>query len=213
MIKYYPVNLALENKKCVVIGAGLVAFRKAKRLLEYGAAVSIIGEEIVPQLRRLFEKRKVIFKNKRAVLKDLEGAFLVVAATDNRKLNAHVSAYCLKKNILVNVVDSPKECNFILPSVLRRGSLTISVATDGASPALAKKIRQDIQQRFGFEYAVLLRLMRRIRPEALKKIKNPRIRNLLFKKIFQPEILNLLKKNKEQQARKRIGEYLKDAQR
>ncbi|MDO8489110.1 MAG: bifunctional precorrin-2 dehydrogenase/sirohydrochlorin ferrochelatase [Candidatus Omnitrophota bacterium] len=213
MIKYYPINLALENKKCVVIGAGQVALRKAKRLLEYGAAVSVIGEEIVPQLRRLFERKRIIFKNKRATLKDLEGAFLVVAATDDRKINASISAYCLKKNILVNVVDFPKECNFILPSVLRRGSLTISVSTDGVSPALAKKIRHDIQQSFGIEYTKLLHLLRKIRPEALKKIKNPRARNLFFQKIFQPQILDLLKQNKEQQARKRIGDYLKNAQR
>jgi len=213
MVKYYPLSVSLKNKKCVVFGAGQVALRKVKRLLEYGAAVSVIGQEIVPQLKRLFEKKKIVFKNKRADLKDLKGAFLVVAATDDRKLNALVSAYCLKKNILVNVVDSPKECNFILPSVLRRGNLAISVSTDGLSPALAKKIRRDIQQRFGFEYAKLLRLMRKIRPEALKKIKNSRARNRLFEKIFQPEILTLFKKNKQQEAGKRIRGYLKNAQR
>lgn len=213
MIKYYPVNLSLKNKKCVVFGAGRVALRKVKRLLECGAAVSVIGQEMLPQFKRLLEKKKIIFKNKKAALKDLKEAFLAVAATDDRKLNALVSAYCLKKNILVNVVDSPKECNFTLPSVLRRGNLTISVSTDGLSPALAKNIRRDIQQRFGFEYAQLLRLMEQIRPEVLKKIKNPRIRKLFFQKIFQPEILALFKKNKQQQARKRIREYLKNAQR
>jgi len=212
MIKYYPLNVALKNKKCVVFGAGLVALRKVRRLLEYGAAVSVVAQEIAPQLKSLFEKKKIIFKNKAAGLKDLRGAFLVVAATNDRKLNARVSAYCLKKNILVNVVDSPKECNFILPSVFRRGSLAISVSTDGISPALAKKIRRDIQQRFGSEYAKLLRLMKEIRPLALKKIKNSRARNLFFEKIFQPEIMELLKKNKQEQAGKRIREYLKNAQ-
>ncbi|MDP3041344.1 MAG: bifunctional precorrin-2 dehydrogenase/sirohydrochlorin ferrochelatase [Candidatus Omnitrophota bacterium] len=212
-MKYYPVNLALENKKCVVFGAGIVALRKVNRLLECGARVSVIAEEIVPELKKLFEEKKIVFKNKRFDLKDLARAFLVVAATDNRKLNARVCDYCLKRNILVNVVDSPSECNFILPSVLRRGSLSISVSTDGVSPALAKKIRRDIQQRFGFEYAKLLRLMQKIRPEALKKIKNPRARNLLFKKIFQPKILGFFKKNKQRQANKRVRGYLKNAQR
>lgn len=213
MVKYYPVNLSLKNKKCVVFGAGKVALRKVKRLLECQAAVLVIAQEIAPQLKSLFEKKKIIFKNKKADLKDLKGAFLVVAATSDRKLNALVSAYCLKKNILVNVVDSVQECNFILPSVFRRGSLVISVSTDGLSPALAKKIRREIQQRFGCEYAKLLRLMKKIRPEALKKIKNPRARNLFFKKIFQPKILDLFKKSKQQQANKRIREYLKNAQR
>lgn len=212
-MKYYPVNLSLENKKCVVLGAGIVALRKVKRLLECGARVCVIAEEIVPPLKGLLKQKKIIFKNKKANLNDLKGAFLVVAATNDRKLNARVCAYCLKKNILVNVVDSPGECNFILPSVLRRGNLAISVSTDGLSPALAKKIRRDIQQRFGFEYAKLLRLMKSVRPEALRKIKNPRIRNLFFQKIFQPKMLTLLKKNKLPQARKRIREYLKNAQR
>ena len=212
-MKYYPVNLALENKKCVVVGAGIVALRKARRLLEYGARVSVIAREILPQFRGLLKKKKIIFKNKRADLKDLRGAFLVVAATDDRELNAQIYAYCLKKNILVNVVDSPKECNFILPSVLRRGSLVISVSTEGASPALAKKIRHDIEQRFGSEYAKLLRVMKKIRPEALKKIRDPRRRNLFFQKIIQPKILDLFKNNQQQQAGKRIREYLKNAQR
>ncbi len=212
-MKYYPVNLSLENKKCVVFGAGIVALRKVKRLLECGARVSVIAEKIIPPLKRLLKQKKIIFKNKKANLNDLKGAFLVVAATNYRKLNAQVYAYCLKKNILVNVVDSVQECNFILPSVLRRGNLAISVSTDGLSPALAKKIRQDIQQKFGFEYAKLLRLMKRVRPEALKKIKNPRERGLFFQKIFQPKILTLLKENKLPQAKRRIREYLKNAQR
>lgn len=211
-MKYYPVNLSLKNKKCVVLGAGNVAWRKVKRLLECGGRVLVIAEDILPELKRLAEQKKIIFKNKKAGLKDLAQAYLVVVATDDRRLNALVSAYCLKKNILVNVVDSPRECNFILPSVLRRGSLSISVSTDGLSPALAKKIRRDLQKNFGFEYAKLLRLMEDIRPEALKKIKNPRVRNLFFQKIFQPQILALIKNNKLKEAEKRIREYLKDAQ-
>lgn len=212
MLKYYPVNVSLKNKKCVVFGAGKVALRKAKRLLECGAYVSVIGQVIVPQFKRFLKNKKIIFKNKKAGLSDLRGAFLVVAATDDRKLNALVSAYCLKKNILVNVVDSAKDCNFILPSVLRRGNLTISVSTDGLSPALSKKIRRDIQQRFGPEYAELLRLMSRVRPEALRKIKDSRKRNIFFQKIFQPGLLAFIKKDKRQ-ARKKIREYLKSAQR
>jgi len=211
MIKYYPLNVSLKNKKCVVFGAGAVALRKVKRLLKYGAVVSVIGQKSVSALARLRRNKKIIFKNKKANLKDLKGAFLVVAATNDRKLNALVSAYCLKRNILINVVDSPGECNFTLPAVLRRGNLTISVATDGLSPALAKKIRQEIAQRFGFEYARLLSLMRKLRPQALKKIKDLRKRKLFFRKIFKPQILALIKRNKQALARKKIIDYLNNA--
>lgn len=212
-MKYYPVNLSLENKKCVVLGAGAVALRKVRRLWECGGRILVIAERMGPQLKKLFRNKKIVFKNKKADLKDLTGAHLVVAATDDRKLNALVSAYCLRKNILVNVVDSPQECNFILPAVLRRGNLSISVSTDGLSPALAKKIRKGIQKKFGPEYAKLLRLSKEFRAAALKKIKDARKRKLFFQKISGRPILNLLKKNKLAQARKKINEYLKNAQR
>ena len=212
MIKYYPLNVSLKNKKCVVLGAGAVALRKVKRLLEYGAVVLVVGQKIVKPLEKLANQKKIIFKNNKADLKDLKGAFLVVAATDDRKLNARVSAYCLKKNVLVNIVDSPRECNFILPSILRRGSLAISVSTDGVSPALAKKIRKEIGQKFGFEYAKLLKLIKQVRPEVLKKIKDAQARKLFFARIFRPQILDLIRKNNQPEVRKKIREYLKNAQ-
>lgn len=144
MARYYPVNLLLENKKCVVLGAGKVAQRKVKRLLEYGAKVSVIGPEVTPGLKTLAEKKKIIFKKRKAFLRDLDDAYLAIVATDDRKLNSAASVYCRRKNIPVNVADMPRECSFILPSVLRRGNLTISVSTGGISPALAKKIRQEL---------------------------------------------------------------------
>jgi precorrin-2 dehydrogenase/sirohydrochlorin ferrochelatase len=211
MTKYYPANLVLENKICVVVGAGVVAARKVCRLLECGALVSVISPTIAPRLQRLAAKKKILFKNKEVELKDLSGAYLVIAATQDRKINAFVSACCRKKGILVNVVDSPQECNFILPAIVRRGSLTISISTDGISPALAKKIRQDLEKKFGAEYAKLLRILKEIRPEAIKKIKSARARNDFFQKLLQPGILALLKRNKENLAKIRIGKYFRNA--
>lgn len=146
MPKYYPVNLLLENKKCVVLGAGKVAQRKVRRLLECGAKILVIAPEATPILEKLAQKKKIILKKRKAVLADLSGAYLVTAATDDRKLNSAASLYCRRKNILVNVADSLKDCNFILPSVLRRGNLTVSVSTGGRNPALAKKIRKKLSR-------------------------------------------------------------------
>lgn len=208
MAKYYSVNLVLEKKKCVVAGAGIVAQRKVKRLLECGAQVFVISPEITADLRKLAESGKIVFKKGSAGLKDLKGAYLVIAATSDRKLNSSISSYCRRKNILINVVDFPKECNFILPSIVRRGGLTVSISTDGISPALAKSIRRDLEKKFGPEYAKLLRIMKYIRPLAIKGIKNLQARKNLFQKIFQPEILNLLKENKEKQAINKIKMYI-----
>jgi len=193
-----------------VIGAGSVAERKVTRLLECGAQVSVIAPLATPRLKALAEKKKITFKKRRFNLRDLNGAYLVISAASDRRINSLASSYCRRKGILINVVDSPKECNFILPSVLKRGNLAITISTDGISPALSKKIRQDLERRFGAEYAKLLRIMAKLRPEALKKIKNPGLRKAFFKKAVRADILNLLKRNEEGQAREKIRAMLEN---
>lgn len=185
MSEYYPINLVLKNKKCLVAGAGTVAQRKVRRLLECGARVLVIGPAATPALKAMAKKRKIAFKDRKVNLNDLDGVYLVIAATTDRSVNAAVSSYCRKKNILVNVVDSPKECSFILPSIIRRGALTISISTQGISPGLSKKIRRDLEKAFGSEYAGLLSMMKRIRPLVLKKMKNARSRKKFFNKILK----------------------------
>ena len=201
----------MENKKCLVAGAGRVAERKVRRLLECGAQVLVVSPKITSFLNTLTEKKKIIFKKRRFNLTDLNGVYLAISATGDRKINFLISSYCHRKGILVNVVDSPKECNFILPSVARRGNLTIAVSTDGMSPALSKKIRRDIEQKFGAEYAKLLRLMAKLRPEVLRRIKNSKARKAFFQKVIQADMLDLLKKNKERQAREKIRAILDNA--
>jgi len=201
----------LANKKCLVAGAGRVAERKVRRLLECGAQVLVVSPKITSFLNTLTEKKKIIFKKRRFNLTDLNGVYLAISATGDRKINFLISSYCHRKGILVNVVDSPKECNFILPSVARRGNLTIAVSTDGMSPALSKKIRRDIEQKFGAEYAKLLRLMAKLRPEVLRRIKNSKARKEFFQKVIQADMLDLLKKNKERQAREKIRAILDNA--
>ncbi len=167
-----------------MIGGGRVAERKVRRLLECGARVSVLSPAMAPGLKAMAEKGKITFKDRKVNLRDLDGAYMVIAATTDRSMNAAVSSYCRKKNILINVVDSPEECNFILPSIIRRGDLTISISTGGISPALSKKIRQDLEKRFGAGYAGYLRIMKKIRPQALKKIKNSRSRKAFFRKML-----------------------------
>ncbi len=194
-----------------MIGAGRVAERKVRQLLRYGARISAIGPEATPRLKALAEKKKITLKKRRVNLRDLDGAYLVISAASDRKINSKVSSYCRRKGILINVVDSPKECDFILPSVLKRGDLAIAISTGGISPALSKKIRKDLERRFGAEYAKLLRIMAKLRPEAMKKIKNTGSRKAFFKKAVRADILNLLKRNKEEQAREKIMGILNNA--
>lgn len=211
MDKYYPVNLLLKEKICLVAGAGNVAERKVKRLLECGARVLVISPEITPGLKKLAEKEKISYKKRLLNLNDLSGAYLVIAATSDAKLNAGIAKFCLTRNILINVVDSPQDCNFILPSLIRKGGLTITISTQGISPALAKKIRQELATKFGAEYAALLRIMKEIRPLAIKEIKNITARKAFFQKILEPDILKLLRDKKFHQAKKKIITIFKKA--
>jgi len=185
MGRYYPINLVLKNKRCLVIGAGIVAQRKVRRLIECGSRVLVISRAITPGLKTMADKGMIIFKRKNVSLRDLLGAYLVIAATADRSINSVISAYCRKKNILVNVVDSPEECSFILPSIIRRGDLTISISTGGISPGLAKKIRQYLGKAFGVEYAALLDMIKKIRPAALKKMKSAKSRKKFFNKMLK----------------------------
>ncbi len=185
MPKYYPVNLVLKNKRCLVIGGGAVAERKVRRLLECGACVTVISPILTAGLKALSKKGKIAPRLGRVSLRDLDAAYLVIAATADRAINSRVSSHCRKNGILVNVVDSPEECGFILPSIIRRGDLTISISTGGISPALAKRIRQYLEKTFGAEYAGLLGMMKKIRPVALKKIKSAKDRKKFFNKMLK----------------------------
>lgn len=184
MPRYYPVNLVLNNRICAVIGAGKVAERKVRRLLECGARVLVIGRVATPGLKTMADKGKITLKCRKANLRDLDGAHLVISATADRSINSAVSAYCRKKNIPVNVVDSPEECSFILPSIIRRGDLTISISTGGISPALAKKIRQNLEKAFGAKHGALLDMIKKIRPIVLKKMKSAKDRKKFLKGIL-----------------------------
>ena len=208
MPKYYTLNLNLKAKKCVVVGGGRIAQRKVKRLLACDACVTLISPEIRPGLTRLGKNKKIEIKKRKLILRDLQGAFLVIAATDDNNVNVSVSSYCRKKDILVNVVDVPALCNFIVPAILTQGDLTISVSTGGACPTLSKKIRQDLEKEFGAEYSKFLRIMKKLRPKVIKKLPTLKARKIFFTKVVNSEILELLKKNQEKQAMRLLTQMM-----
>jgi precorrin-2 dehydrogenase/sirohydrochlorin ferrochelatase len=133
MSNLFPINLNLRDRKCLVIGGGKIAERKVESLLSSGAEIALVSPKITRNLENLAEKGVIKFINRQYTDNDLNDCFLVIVATDNRELNHKVANDCLSRNILVNVVDDPKMCNFTVPSVLRRGSLCIAVSTDGKS--------------------------------------------------------------------------------
>ncbi|MCX7927056.1 MAG: bifunctional precorrin-2 dehydrogenase/sirohydrochlorin ferrochelatase [Candidatus Omnitrophica bacterium] len=195
MMKYYPIFLNVRGKKCCIVGAGAVALRKAKTLICCGADVYVISPSICKgflPLKKLKLIKHVKSEYKKRYIKNAE---LVIAATDNRTVNAQIAKEANKQRILVNVVDMPLESSFIAPSYINKGSLIIAISTSGMAPILAKKIRQDLEKNFLPKYQSILKDVSTLR-EQLKK----RLNNALKRKKKINQLVNqyfLRNKNKE----------------
>jgi siroheme synthase-like protein len=162
----YPVALELAGRTCVVVGGGAEAERKARGLLEAGAAVSVVAPVFTPGLEDLARRGELSPVRRRYRKGDLKGAFLVVT-TGDRAERAAVYAEAESRRVLCNAVDDVEHCHFAAPSVLRRGDLLVAVSTGGRAPALAKRLRQHLAEELGWEYAVLVDLLGQVREEAL----------------------------------------------
>ncbi len=162
---YYPIFLNISGKRCVVVGGGQVSLRKVKVLLEHRANVEVISPDACPELNKLAEDGEISILPRSYRRGDLENAFIVIAATWCGITNLEVAREAQRKAVLVNVVDDQENSDFIAPSYVRRGDITIAVSTAGRSPALARKIRTRLEKDFGDEYASLARLIGEVRAE------------------------------------------------
>ncbi len=180
---YYPVFLNLEGKFCVVIGGGRVAERKIKSLLECGAKVKVISPDITPGIEKLHEEAKILLEKRPYQRGDLEGAWLVIAATSDPEVQKEVFEEAEFRKIFCNVVDVPEKCSFIVPSVVRRGELCLAISTSGASPALARRIRERLEREFDSSWEAHVKLMKHIRKEVLSSGLSPKERELKLKKL------------------------------
>ncbi|MBI1953585.1 MAG: bifunctional precorrin-2 dehydrogenase/sirohydrochlorin ferrochelatase [Candidatus Omnitrophica bacterium] len=177
---YYPVFLELKGRLCLVVGGGEVAYRKAHSLAGCGAKVEVVAPKLHPGLRRLAERKKIRWVRGLFRQAHLKGADLVIAATDEARVNTAASAWARKRGLWINVVDRPSLCSFIVPSVVRRGKLVFAVSTGGASPALAKWIRRDLQARYGPEFKGLLAAIAKVRGKVQRRVLGLRQRKKLF---------------------------------
>ncbi len=163
MPRYYAMMLDLHGRGCVVVGGGDIAARKVESLAACGAKVTVVAPEIDPSLAPLVAAGTVSHIARPYKAGDLAGAVLAIASTDNEAVNRAVFAEANGLRIPVNVVDVPELCTFIVPALVEQGDLTVAVSTSGKSPAMAKRIRKELQRQFGPEYAELLRLLGEVR--------------------------------------------------
>jgi len=152
---FYIACLRLTGRRCLVVGAGLIALEKVEGLLACDATVTIVAPDAVPELRALVDEGSIDWLAREYLPDDLEGTFMVIAATDDTDTNIRVYDDAEARAMLVNVVDVPPLCNFILPAIVRTGPLAIAISTAGASPALAKRMKLEISELFGEPYARL----------------------------------------------------------
>jgi precorrin-2 dehydrogenase/sirohydrochlorin ferrochelatase len=191
-----------------VVGGGEVAQRKVESLMEAGAdRVVVISPHLTRKLKALLQAKRIEHRPRGYQQGDLEGAFVVIAATDDPDVNREVWQEAQERHLLVNVVDDPQHCNFFVPSVVRRGDLTISICTGGQDPALSARLRQELEPRFGREYAAFLEMAGALRDRVGRELSG-RARFRFWNALADSEVLALLKEGKRREAKRLANDIL-----
>lgn len=201
----YPISLVgLAERRAVVIGGGAVATRKAAGLLEAGAQVTVISPEATPELRAWAAAGRIVLHMRGYQPGDLVGAFLVIAATDDGTVNRAVWAEATRRGCLVNVVDDPAHSNFISPAIIRRDEITVAIQTGGASPALARRLRERLEAAIGPEYGVLARLLAELRPELTVRFPAGEPRLAAALRLVDSDVLEIIRREGAEAGRARL---------
>ncbi|MBV8431733.1 MAG: bifunctional precorrin-2 dehydrogenase/sirohydrochlorin ferrochelatase [Solirubrobacterales bacterium] len=208
---FYIACLRLTGRRCVVIGGGEVGLEKVEGLLACDGEVTLIAPAAHPELVQLALEGSIRWEQREYETGDLEGALIAIAATDDTDLNIRVFDEAEGRSMLVNVVDVPPLCNFILPAIVRTGPLAVAISTAGASPALAKRMKREINELFGEPYANLALLLNEARGWAKATLPTYQDRKLFFESIVngEPDPVELLREGDIQGVRDLIA----DAQR
>lgn len=164
-MRYYPVFLDIAGKPTVVIGGGEVALRKVESLLDAGAHVTVVSPALHPHLEALVAAGRARHIAREYSPGDLEGHVLAFVGTDDPSVNTEVACEAKQRGIWVNAVDDPINCDFIVPSIVRRGDIIVAVSTSAGSPAMARKLREDLEEFLTEEYALMLDLVAQVRRE------------------------------------------------
>jgi len=192
-MKYYPIFLSVEGRPCVVIGGGEVAERKTGSLLDSGAAVRVVSPTVTRALAAAARRGEITHEPRAYRDGDLRGAFLAYAATDDEDLHARIHAEAEREGVLLNVVDRPRWCHFIVPSTFARGDLAVAVSTGGASPALARRVREEIQDALGPEFDRAVLVLGRLRERLRKKDLSAAERRQIFTELVESDLLERLR--------------------
>ncbi len=208
-MKTYTICLiGLQSQQAVVVGGGHVAARKIEGLLSAEAQVRVISPLLVPELQTLVETGAITLTQRSYQDGDLGGAYLVIAATDDASVNQAVWAEAKARGCLINVVDDPEHSTFILPAVLKRGEMSVAVSTGGSSPALARRLREKLEEIIGPEYETLTAVLAELRPELLAEYPHGDARRQAALRIIDSEILRIIQSKGKKAAKTYAREQL-----
>lgn len=209
---YYPIFLKVKNRKCLLVGAGAVGVRKLKSLLACDPAEVLVLDTAGQNddMTEISLDKRVKFEKRAFTPADLTDRFMTLACTSNTAVNKQISELCKENNILCNIADLPEGSNFIVPSVIRQGDLTLAVSTGGCSPAFTKKVRQELQDVFGPHYGAFINLMGKIRPLVLDLGKETSENTALFRQLVASPILDELEAGKMVKVEELLTEILPD---
>ena len=193
LVKTYTICLiGLQSRQSIVIGGGLVAARKVEGLLAADAQVRVISPVLDPELQKMVDSGAISYTQRTYQDGDLEGAFLAIAATDDLTVNHAVWAEGTKRGCLVNVVDDPEHSTFIMPAILQRGEMSVAVSSGGGSPALARRLRERLENIIGPEYGILTEILAELRPEIKAEFPPGKARLQAALRIVDSNILNII---------------------
>jgi precorrin-2 dehydrogenase/sirohydrochlorin ferrochelatase len=209
-MRYYPIHLDIQNRNCLVVGGGGVATRKVIKLLDCGAKVTVVSPGMSEKILDLGESEHLKIKQRPYQAGDLEGMFLVIGATDDEILNRQISRDAEDRKTLCNIADRPEVCNFILPSIVQRDDLVITISTSGRSPAMAKRLRKLLENQFGQEYGEFLKLMGAIRQKLLSQSHEPEAHKPLFEQLIESEMIALIREKKTKEIDALLSKVLGD---
>ncbi|MHB1347295.1 MAG: precorrin-2 dehydrogenase/sirohydrochlorin ferrochelatase family protein [Candidatus Humimicrobiaceae bacterium] len=195
---FFPLFVDLSDKKCIVLGGGSVAERKVTALLDFDAIIKVISPNFTKKLQSLAKLKKIDIEEKEYNEKDIEKAFLVVAATSDSKVNDNIRSAAIKRKILVNIAEDPKKCTFIFPATIKKGDMVIGITTSGKYPLLAAHLRETIATNFSGYSEKMLPILEQYREKVKREIKDVSTRKKILK-ILMDKILikSAVKKEKD----------------
>jgi precorrin-2 dehydrogenase/sirohydrochlorin ferrochelatase len=199
---FYPMFVDIEGRRCLVVGGGPVATEKVEKLIDHGAVVRLVSPEITPELSEMVSSGAVAeYRERPYRAGDLDDCFLVIAATNLDAINRMVWQDAEALNLLCNVVDVPPLCNFIVPSIVRRGELALAISTGGASPVVAKHIRRQLEDAYGPEWEALVSLLRDLRDELKDRYLDMPSRRDAVERLLETDVVRRLADGDEAGAR------------